>query len=93
MRLFESKTLKLDVICLIAFLILGIICFTNVILPVKIILFALSIIALIIFGIYYNHNYTQDAFEAQGKLDIKKGKVVSNLDTIEQIPEDAEVLE
>ena len=65
MRLFESRTLKFDLICLVAFLVLGLICFTGMILPAKIILFVLSVATLIYFGIYRNHNYTQDACEEQ----------------------------
>ena len=84
--MMEPRTLKFDIICLIAFIILGFICFTNfiTILPIKIILFGLSIIALGYFGIYRNHNYTEEAFINQGRLDINKGRAISNLDVMEQ---------
>ena len=63
MNLLEPRTLKFDIICLIAFLVLGFVCFTNfIILPIKIILFGLSVLTLIYFGIYRNHNYTEEAF-------------------------------
>lgn len=95
MRFLEERTLKFDIICLIAFIVLGFICFTNfVVLPVKIILFGLSILTLIYFGIYRNHNYTEEAFKNQGKLDIDKGRTVSNLDVSEQtVPEDMKGVE
>lgn len=89
--MIEPRTRKFDIICLISFLILGIVCFVNIILPIKIILFGLSIIALSYFGIYRNHNYTEEAFKNQGKLDINKGRVLSNLDVNEQtVPENLE---
>lgn len=82
---FEQRTLLFDIICLVAFIILGFICFTNLLtLPVKAILFGLSVLTLGYFGIYRNHNYTEDAFKEQGKLDIDKGRVISNLDVVEQ---------
>lgn len=95
MRFLEERTLKFDIICLIAFIVLGFICFTNFIaFPVKIILFGLSILTLIYFGIYRNHNYTEESFIRQGELDIDKGRVVSNLDVSEQtVPEDMEGVE
>ena len=82
---FEERTLIFDIICLIAFIVLGFVCFTNLLpLSVKIILFGLSILTLCYFGIYRNHNYTEDAFKEQGRLDIDKGRVISNLDVSEQ---------
>lgn len=85
MRFLEERTLKFDIICLIAFIVLGFICFTNFLaLPIKIILFGLSILTLAYFGLYRNHNYTEEAFKNQGKLDINKGRTISNLDVTEQ---------
>ena len=94
MKMFEARTLKFDIICLIAFIVLGLVCFIDFILPIKICLFALSTAALIYFGIYRNHNYTEEAFINQGKLDINKGRVISNLDISEQsIPEEVKGVE
>ena len=46
------------------------------------------------FGIYRNHNYTEEAFREQGKLDVDKGRVISNLDIAEQkIPEGMQEVE
>lgn len=89
MRSLEPRTCKFDLICLVAFIVLGILCFTNfIILPIKIILFGLCILTLGYFGLYRNHNYTEEAFRSQGKLDINKGRVISNLDVTEQIQHD-----
>lgn len=82
---FEPRTLKFDIICLGAFFVLAILCFFNVFLPIKIFFFVASLITLIYFGIYRNHNYTEEAFKNQGRLDINKGRVISNLDITEQI--------
>ena len=83
---FELKTLIFDIICAILFIGIGLFYFNiiNVILPVKIISFGLFVIFMFYFGIYRNHNYTENAFKNQGRLDIDKGKVISNLDVLEQ---------
>ena len=92
---FEERTLIFDIICLVAFIVLGFVCFTSFLpLSVKIILFGLSVLTLCYFGIYRNHNYTESAFKEQGRLDIDKGRVFSNLDVTEQtIADDVEGIE
>ena len=79
---FETKTLKFDIVCLVAFIVLALVCFTAI--PFKGVLFGLSVAALIYFGIYRNHNYTEAACVSQGQLNIDKGKETSNIDVEEQ---------
>lgn len=93
---FESRTLIFDIICAILFIIMGIFYFNaiTVALLVKAIVFIVCIIGIGYFGIYRNHNYTEEAFIRQGELDIDKGRTVSNLDVSEQIiPDDVKGVE
>ena len=91
---FEPRTIMFDIICLTAFFVLAILCFFSVFFPIKVVFFGLSVATLMYFGIYRNHNYTEEAFKNQGKLDIDKGRVISNLDISEQtVPEDTKGVE
>lgn len=93
---FELRTLIFDIICAVLFIIMGIFYFNiiTVALSVKAIIFALCLIGIGYFGIYRNHNYTEESFIRQGELDIDKGRTVSNLDVSEQtVPEDMKGVE
>ena len=66
----------------------------TVALPVKAIIFALCVIGIGYFGVYRNHNYSEEAFIRQGELDIDKGRTISNLDISEQtVPDDVKGVE
>ena len=82
---FELRTLGFDIICLILFILIGLLYFNviTVIFPVKAISFGLYVIFMGYFGIYRNHNYSEEAFKEQGRLDIEKGRTISNLDVSE----------
>ena len=88
---FELKTILFDFIMAILFVVIGL-CWFNVIelaLIQSIICFAAVIILSSYFGIYRNHNYTEAAFMNQGRINIEKGKVISNMDVHEQkLPDD-----
>lgn len=84
---FELRTLFFDIIMAIVFVIESLFWF-NVLNPsiyVKILVFAVCVVATCYFGCYRNHNYTNEAFINQGRLDIEKGRVVSNTDVLKQI--------
>lgn len=83
---FEGRTLLFDIIMLFIFIIMGLFWF-DVIVPtmvVKVLCFAGVIFATSYFGVYRNHNYTEVAFRNQGRADVERGKVLSNLDVAEQ---------
>lgn len=86
---FEIKTMIFDFIMILVYIVIGLLIFdvitSGVIL--KAIIFAGIVVAIHYFGCYRNHNYTAAAFEAQGELNIKKGKLKSNTETTEQYVE------
>ena len=89
--IFELKTIFFDFIMAILFVIIGLFWFDVIELALipSIICFAAVIILSSYFGIYRNHNYTEAAFMNQGRINIEKGKVISNTDVHEQkLPDD-----
>ena len=83
---FELKTIFFDFIMAILFVVIGLFWFDVIefaLIP-SIICFVAVIILSSYFGIYRNHNYTEAAFMNQGRINIEKGKVISNMDVHEQ---------
>lgn len=86
---FEIKTMIFDFIMVLIYIVIGLLIFDVITsgIILKAIIFVGIVIAIHCFGCYRNHNYTTAAFEAQGELNIKKGKLKSNTETKEQYVE------
>lgn len=83
---FEIKTMIFDFIMILVYIVIGLLIFDVITsgIILKAIIFAGIVVTIHYFGCYRNHNYTTAAFEAQGELNIKKGKLKSNTETTEQ---------